>query len=73
MSIAMWLYGPRWMGAPADPTHALAEIEAEDDHDLGPRLGEIRAPTLVQGAELDPLYPRAESGACRPIPVARHV
>ena len=57
MAIALWLYGPRWLGAPKDPTHALAELEAEDVHDLGPRLGAIRAPTLVQGAALDPLYP----------------
>jgi pimeloyl-ACP methyl ester carboxylesterase len=74
MALMLWFLGPRWLGAPQDPTHALAELEAEDVHDLGPRLGEIRAPTLVQGAELDPLYPpervRATAAA---IPGARHI
>jgi pimeloyl-ACP methyl ester carboxylesterase len=74
MSLMLWFYGPKWLGAPKDPTHALAELEAEDVHDLGSRLGEIRAPTLVQGGELDSLYPpervRALAAA---IPGARHI
>ena len=73
-SIALWLYGPRWLGAPKDATHALAELEAEDLHDLGPRLGAIRAPTLVQGAALDPLYPPERTRAlAAAIPGARHI
>lgn len=74
MAIALWAYGPKWLGAPEDPTHALAELEAEDGHDLGPRLGEIRAPTLVQGAALDRLYPPERSRAlAAAIPGARHI
>jgi pimeloyl-ACP methyl ester carboxylesterase len=73
-AIALWTYGPRWIGAPKDPAHALAELEAEDAHDPGPRLGEIRAPTLVQGAELDPLCPPERSRAlAAAIPGARHI
>jgi pimeloyl-ACP methyl ester carboxylesterase len=73
-AIALWAYGPRWLGAPKDTTHALAEMEAEDVHDLGPRLGEIAAPTLVQGAELDPLYPPERNRAlAAAIPGARHI
>ena len=73
-ALVFWAYGPRWLGAPADTTHVLAEMEAEDVHDLGPRLGEIRAPTLVQGAALDPLYPPERNRAlAAAIPAGRHV
>jgi pimeloyl-ACP methyl ester carboxylesterase len=41
-------------GAPVDPTDMIVLLEAEDVHDFTPRLGEIRAPTLVACGELDP-------------------
>jgi pimeloyl-ACP methyl ester carboxylesterase len=42
------------MNAPADPIDMVALLEAQDEHDFGPRLGEIGAPTLVACGELDP-------------------
>lgn len=50
-----WLASPlmAW-GAPDDPSEMLALLEAEEGHDFTPRLGEIRAPTLVLSGELDP-------------------
>lgn len=35
----------------------IATIEAEDAFDVGERLGEIRAPTLVVGGGRDRFYP----------------
>jgi pimeloyl-ACP methyl ester carboxylesterase len=58
-----WLMGPLMMSPPKDPTHMLAELEAEDDFDLGPRLATIVAPTLVQLAELDEFYAPARTRA----------
>ena len=40
--------------APVDATDMLALLEAEERHDFTPRLGEIKAPTLVLSGELDP-------------------
>jgi pimeloyl-ACP methyl ester carboxylesterase len=74
MAALLWLSGPKMIGAPNDPTHVLAELEAEDQHDLGARLGTISCPTLVQGAELDPLYPPERVQAlANAIPGARHI
>lgn len=42
---------------PADPADAIATIEAEDRFDLEPRLGEIRALTLVAAGTTDFYYP----------------
>lgn len=42
---------------PADAADAIAMIEAEDAFDLEPRLGEIRAPTLVVADTRDFYYP----------------
>lgn len=42
---------------PADPADAIVMIEAEDAFDLEPRLGEIRAPTLVVAGTRDYYYP----------------
>jgi pimeloyl-ACP methyl ester carboxylesterase len=69
-----WLMGPRIMPPPKDPTHMLAELEAEDDHDLGARLATIAAPTLVQLAELDEFYaPERTRALAAAIPGARLV
>jgi len=69
-----WLMGPVMMPPPKDPTHMLAELEAEDDLDLGARLATIVAPTLVQGAEHDELYAPARTRAlAAAIPGARIV
>jgi pimeloyl-ACP methyl ester carboxylesterase len=55
----MWLFGA--MGAPADPSDGLVEIEAEDKHDFKERLAEIKVPTLVIGGEEDYFYPIRET------------
>jgi len=52
--VLMWLFGA--MGAPADPSDGLVEIEAEDKHDFKERLAEIKVPTLVIGGEEDFFY-----------------
>uniref|UniRef100_UPI0024555EF7 alpha/beta fold hydrolase n=1 Tax=Nocardia abscessus TaxID=120957 RepID=UPI0024555EF7 len=51
---AMWLLDP--LNRPADPADTHAFLRAEDDFDLGDRLGEIQAPTLVVGGERDAAY-----------------
>jgi pimeloyl-ACP methyl ester carboxylesterase len=67
-----WLMGPMMMPPPKDPTHVLAELEAEDDFDLGARLATIGAPTLVQLAELDEFYaPERTRAMAAAIPGAR--
>ena len=40
-----------------DPSDLVATIEAEDQFDIGPRLGEIRVPTLLVGGARDEFYP----------------
>jgi pimeloyl-ACP methyl ester carboxylesterase len=49
-----WLAGP--MMAADDPSDLLATIAAEDAFDAEPRLGDVRAPTLVLGGTDDPFY-----------------
>ncbi|WP_211489884.1 alpha/beta fold hydrolase [Georgenia thermotolerans] len=51
---AMWLAGPAM--APADPADLLRTIAAEDAFDVCPRLGEVRAPTLVVAGARDGYY-----------------
>jgi pimeloyl-ACP methyl ester carboxylesterase len=57
--VLMWLFGA--MGAPADPSDGLVEIEAEDKHDFKERLAKIKVPTLVIGGEEDFFYPIRET------------
>jgi pimeloyl-ACP methyl ester carboxylesterase len=45
--------------APDDPSDLMVTVEAEDRHDFGPRLGEIKAPTLVVTGAQDPFYTEA--------------
>jgi pimeloyl-ACP methyl ester carboxylesterase len=66
---SMWLLGP--LIVPADPSDGIVELEAEDRHDLGDRLGRIKADTLVIGGEEDVFYPVRETA--RKIPNARLV
>jgi pimeloyl-ACP methyl ester carboxylesterase len=54
-----WLFGA--IGAPADPSDGLVEIEAEDSHNFKDRLAEITVPTLVIGGEEDFFYPIRET------------
>ena len=65
----MWLLGP--FSIPADPSDGIVEIEAEDRHDLGDRLDEIRADSLVIGGEEDFFYPIRDTA--RRIPNVRLV
>ena len=57
--LLMWLFGA--MGAPADPSDGLVEIEAEEKHDFKERLAEIKVSTLVIGGEEDYFYPIRET------------
>ena len=50
----MWLLDP--LLRPANPADMLAFAHAEDRFDLGARLGEITAPTLVIAGERDRVY-----------------
>jgi pimeloyl-ACP methyl ester carboxylesterase len=61
VKLFMWLFGA--MGAPADPSDGLIEIEAEDKHDFKERLAEIKVPTLVIGGDEDYFYPIRETAA----------
>jgi pimeloyl-ACP methyl ester carboxylesterase len=54
----LWLAAPLAVGRGWDPSDVIATIKAEDAFDLGNRLGEITAPTLVIGAERDRAYSR---------------
>ena len=45
----LWLAGPLFIRREWDPSDMIATIEAEDAFDVGERLGEITAPTLVIG------------------------
>ena len=53
----LWLAGPLFIKRDWDPSDMIATIEAEDAFDVGGRLGEIRAPTLVVGGGRDRFYP----------------
>jgi pimeloyl-ACP methyl ester carboxylesterase len=61
LKLFMRLFGA--MGAPADPSDGLVEIEAEDKHDFKERLAEIKVPTLVIGGDEDYFYPIRETAA----------
>jgi pimeloyl-ACP methyl ester carboxylesterase len=50
----MWLLDP--LMRPRDTSDMVAFARAEDVFDLGPRLGEITAPTLVIAGERDKIY-----------------
>jgi pimeloyl-ACP methyl ester carboxylesterase len=53
----LWLAGPLFISREWDPSDMIATIEAEDPFDVGERLGEISAPTLVIGGGHDRFYP----------------
>jgi len=53
----LWLVGPLFIRRDWDPSDMIATIEAEDAFDIGGRLGEITAPTLVVGGGRDRFYP----------------
>ena len=53
----LWLAGPLFIRREWDPSDMIATIEAEDAFDVGDRLGEITAPTLVIGGGRDRFYP----------------
>ena len=44
--------------APDDPSDMLVTVDAEDAFDIGDRLDQISAPTLVIGGAKDPFYTR---------------
>jgi pimeloyl-ACP methyl ester carboxylesterase len=50
----MWLLDP--LARPKDPSDMVAFVRAEDAFDLGDRLGDVTAPTLVIGGEKDEVY-----------------
>ena len=54
----LWLTAPLAVGRGWDPSDMVATFEAEDAFDLGGRLGEIDAPTLVIGGDRDRAYSR---------------
>jgi len=53
----LWLAGPLFIKRGWDPADMIATIEAEDSFDVGERLDEISAPTLVVGGGRDRFYP----------------
>jgi pimeloyl-ACP methyl ester carboxylesterase len=53
----LWLGGPLFIRRGWDPSDMITTIEAEDAFDVGERLGEISAPTLVVGGGRDRFYP----------------
>ena len=53
----LWLAGPLFIKRDWDPSDMIATIMAEDAFDIGGRLGEITAPTLVVGGGCDRFYP----------------
>jgi pimeloyl-ACP methyl ester carboxylesterase len=53
----LWLAGPLFIRRGWDPSDMIATIEAEDAFDVGERLGEISAPTLIIGGGRDRFYP----------------
>ncbi|MFE2999449.1 class I SAM-dependent methyltransferase [Nocardia sp. NPDC059246] len=54
-SVVMWLADP--LLRPACAADAVAFLRAEDVFDIGARLGDITAPTLVIGGDRDTGYP----------------
>lgn len=53
----LWLTGPLFIRRDWDPTDMIRTIMAEDAFDVGGRLHEISAPTLVIGGGRDTYYP----------------
>lgn len=53
----LWLAGPLFIKRDWDPSDMIATIRAEDAFDVGERLGEITAPTLVVVGGRDTFYP----------------
>jgi pimeloyl-ACP methyl ester carboxylesterase len=53
----LWLAGPLFIKRVWDPSDMIATIMAEDAFDIGDRLHEISAPTLVIGGSRDRFYP----------------
>ena len=53
----LWLAGPLFARREWDPSDMISTIRAEDAFDIGDRLGEISAPTLVIGGGRDRFYP----------------
>ena len=53
----LWLAGPLFIRRRWDPSDMIATIEAEDAFNVGERLGEISAPTLLIGGGRDRFYP----------------
>jgi pimeloyl-ACP methyl ester carboxylesterase len=54
----LWLAGPLFIKREWDPSDMITTIVAEDAFNLGERLGEISAPTLIVGGGRDRFYPR---------------
>jgi len=52
-----WLLGPRLVGIPSDTTLMLAELEAWRRVDADHLVSQVRCPTLVIAADLDPVFP----------------
>jgi pimeloyl-ACP methyl ester carboxylesterase len=53
----LWLAGPLFIRRGWDPSDMISTIRAEDAFDIGGRLSEISAPTLVIGGGRDRFYP----------------
>jgi pimeloyl-ACP methyl ester carboxylesterase len=53
----LWLAAPLFIKREWDPSDMIATIKAEEAFDIGGRLGEISAPTLVIGGGRDPFHP----------------
>ena len=53
----LWLAGPLFIRRGWDPSDMISTIRAENAFDIGDRLGEISAPTLVIGGGRDRFYP----------------
>jgi pimeloyl-ACP methyl ester carboxylesterase len=53
----LWLAGPLFIKRDWNPSDMIVSIRAEDAFDIGGRLGEISAPTLVIGGGRDRFYP----------------
>lgn len=70
----LWLAGPLMIKRDWDPSDMIVTIRAEDAFDLGDRLGEIFAPTLVIGGDRDRYYsPQLFRQTAEGIPNARLV
>ena len=70
----LWLVAPLFIRRNWDPSDMIATIRAEDAFDLGDRLAEISAPTLVVGGGRDLFYlPQLFRETANGIPNARLV